>query len=208
LHLSILFFLCFIASLTAQQTVTAQWEPVEVSDEIRAAIVAAGPGVKVIIPDAGAPWLVSATDRPQKSAILLNQADMTFKMAAGAEIRALLGNGHFLDRGSKLISIDADGVAIVGKGSGATLRMNRNLYSTPPYQISPFRYAVRISGKDNITIRNITIRFPAKMVLRSVHRVRLVWPISMVHIPERPGEVKESVINVVVERKPLIHFGS
>jgi len=75
---------------TTAAVVTAAWDPVDATDEIRAAINAAGAGGTVIIPAKSTPWFVREKygGSTNRTAILLDKPNLTFRLADGATIKA------------------------------------------------------------------------------------------------------------------------
>jgi len=151
----------FSSSSTSAATVWAEWDPVDATEEIRAAIDQAGVGGTVIIGSRPTPWYVRENygGPTDKTAILLNRANQTFELKSGATIRAR--KGFFQGIKSTLMRITADGVTVKGAGPATSiLAMNKSDYQSSDYIPSQFRSAIDVGGYKDITIKDITINTP------------------------------------------------
>ena len=149
-----------VPGLAHGEEVIAVFDPVDSTDEIKAAIRSAGVGGTVIIPNVGETWFVSDTGG-FNAAIALNKDNMTLVLEEGVRIQALTNAEFFATQSRRLIVVPANGCRIIGEGSGATVAMNRDLYianDIPDDDIElGFRHAVRVGGVDGFEIRNLTI---------------------------------------------------
>jgi len=143
---------------TTAAVVTAAWDPVDATDEIRAAINAAGAGGTVIIPAKSTPWFVREKygGSTNRTAILLDKPNLTFRLADGATIKAR--KNFFKGVQSTLFRITANGVKLRGAGIGKSrLVMRKSDYQSSSYQKSQFRSAVDVGGYKDITIQDLSI---------------------------------------------------
>lgn len=148
-----------LATTAHAATVFPVFDPVDSTDEIKAAIDQAGPGGTVILTPQSGPWNVREKfGAPNfKTAIRLNKANQTFRIEPGAQLRAR--RGYFKGDKATLIRINANGVTLEGGGFDSVIRMWKLDYQGPNYTESQFRHAIDVGGFNDVTIRNLTINY-------------------------------------------------
>ena len=150
------FALGFGAAAVSAADVTVAYDPVDNGPNIAAAIAAAGPGGTVTVPNNGNVWYVR-DGRKFNSAIVLDQPNQRFRLAAGVRLQASPDPNAFPELTDRFISVAADGVRIIGMGFGATIGGNRGLYTIEDPFDNHGRQAIRVGGFANVTIRNLSI---------------------------------------------------
>ena len=146
----------FMAADVTAADVTVAYDPVDNGPNIAAAIAEAGPGGTVTIPNNGNVWYVR-DGRKFNSAIVLDQPNQRFRLAPGVRLQASPDPTAFPELTDRFISVAADGVRIIGMGSGATIGGNRGLYTIEDPFDNHGRQAIRVGGFANVTIRNLNI---------------------------------------------------
>ncbi len=100
---------------------------------------------RVLVPDMGSPWFV----RPIE---LRGSQEIVFESGVIVAAR----KGEFRGRGDDLLHA-ADVSNLTLRGYGATLRMNKADYSSPPYQAGEWRHAVSLGSVRAVRILGLRI---------------------------------------------------
>lgn len=147
------------AQPTWAETVYAEFDAEDSTDEIKAAIDQAGPGGTIILSPQSGPWIVKEQfgSGDSLTAIRLNVPGQTFRIESGAELQAR--RGFFKGEKSTLFRINADGVTLEGEGFDSIIRMWKLDYQGPDYTESQFRSAVDVGGFNDVTIHDLTINY-------------------------------------------------
>ncbi len=134
---------------SGQRTVAnAAWWGFDPADSTEALQAAINSGAKtVIIPKMPHDWVVARTIR------LVGDQQLIFQ--PGAVVAAM--KGKFIGRGECLMAA-ADQQNLTIRGEGATLRMHKEDYTSPPYEKAEWRHALSIVGCSHVEISGLTLR--------------------------------------------------
>ena len=100
---------------------------------------------RVVVDDAGAPWIVRTIDVP-------SNVEIQFEKGVVVEAK----RGEFRGGSDCLFRIDnQNNVKLIGHG--AVLRMHRDDYDKPPYKKAEWRHVLSIRSSSNIEISGLTL---------------------------------------------------
>jgi hypothetical protein len=101
---------------------------------------------RILVPNMTSPWILGKI-------FLRSNQEIIFEN--GAELKAK--KGEFLGKKDSLLNlININNVAIYGYG--ASLAMNKEDYTKPPYEKAEWRHGINLRGANNVSISGLTIR--------------------------------------------------
>ena len=145
------YYLCLVAQMAWATTpppgfVDASTYGYNTTDATSALQAAINTGNNVFVPNLGTPWYVTP--------ITLTQSNQEILFQSGAVVAAK--PGAFLGAGDALFTAtDCTNVSMVGYG--ATLTMQKNDYTQPPYSPGQWRSAIDLYGVSNFAVQGLSI---------------------------------------------------
>jgi hypothetical protein len=130
--------------LTTAQALWWGFDPEDSTAMLQAALDS--PAQKVVIADPGRPWIVTPIDLPSDKEILFEE---------GVIVEAK--RGAFLPKNACLFRAQGS-KNLVLRGPEAVLRMHKEDYHHPPYELAEWRHALSLRGCQNVQIFGLTLQ--------------------------------------------------